>query len=87
MTDSCGPQITQNLRSMNGRERFAGFDFEDHSSFDQQIRDIIPQSGSILIKDGYSELALDCNTVFFQTMGQAVFINLFQMSPFEKGMQ
>ena len=86
MSDSCGSEIPQNLGGMDRSKRFTGFDFKNQAAFHKQVRDVIAQYRSILILYGDPELALNGNADFFQTMSQSIFINLFQVPPFQKRM-
>ena len=74
------PYIAKDLGRVLVGQRFTGFQFHDDLIFNQQVRKIIPQKRPVLIIDSQRDLLLNLYPQLAEAIGQAIFIDLFQMA-------
>ncbi|MDB6128373.1 MAG: hypothetical protein JWM35_2269 [Verrucomicrobia bacterium] len=87
MFNTRGPKISEELGGVLITERTTGFQFHDQGFLDEQVGEIAAKDCTILILDLQGMLLRDGQILGAQTMSEAVFIDLFQVTGTEKLMK
>ena len=87
MLNPAAAQVAQELCDMFICKRFAGFQFNNKFTLDQQVCGIVPKRRAIFVEDLKGVLLFHLDACLAKTVRQAVLVNLLQMPMPQVAMQ
>jgi len=68
------------------RDSTDGFEFDDQTIFDQQIREVFPKHGTIFVIDFQWMLLFNAKSLFAQSISERILVDFLQVSAAVVGM-
>ena len=81
-----GVEIVDGLCQVGGGKSGDGFEFDEYA-VDNHIGHIFAEDKAVFVVDGNGDLGLDGEAGLFQPVGQSGFVNIFEKSGSEVGME